>query len=148
MLKSLQQLFNAHPISDTTREKHIDLTCAILLLEVAAADGKWQEEEIATITDILSAQFNLSVDDSKSLISNAKQQQQQAIDLYQFTRDINEHFNYSERVQLISKLWQVAFADNIIDPQEEHRIRKIADLLFVDHSDFIHGKVNAKANKS
>lgn len=148
MLKALQQFFTTEEVSSATPEQYLDLTCAILLLEVAAADGNWQEEEITTISQILSAQFNLSTDDSNRLINTAKQQQQQAIDLYQFTRDINGHFDYAQRCQLINKLWQVALADNIIDPHEEHRIRKIADLLFVDHSDFIHGKLNAKANKS
>lgn len=147
MLKSLQQLFKTDQPT-IEKSQQIDFICAVLLLEIAAADGKWQEEEILNIKAILIAKFQLTDAQSHTLIEQAKQSQQQATDLYQFTREINSQFDYPERCQLINKLWQVAFADNIIDPYEEQRIRKIADLLFVDHSDFIHGKIHAKANKS
>ena len=36
-------------------------------------------------------------------------------------------------------LWRVAFADGRIDRYEEHILRRIADLLYLRHQDFIEG---------
>ncbi len=44
-----------------------------------------------------------------------------------------------------SALWEVAFADAAASPFEEHLIRKLADLIYVDHADFIRAKLNARA---
>jgi len=38
-------------------------------------------------------------------------------------------------------LWQVAFADGHLDPYEEALVRKIADLIYVPHRDFIQSKL-------
>ena len=38
-------------------------------------------------------------------------------------------------------MWAVAHADNEVHPHEEYVIRKVADLLYVSHSDFIRGKL-------
>ena len=37
--------------------------------------------------------------------------------------------------------WLVAKSDNIIDKHEEYRIRKLSELLYLDHKDFIKSKV-------
>ena len=45
---------------------------------------------------------------------------------------------------LIHNMWEVAYADGHIDRYEEHLIRKVADLLYLSHVDFIKSKVNAR----
>ena len=40
--------------------------------------------------------------------------------------------------------WLVARADNIIDKHEEHRIRRLAELLHLNHADFIQSKIETK----
>ena len=37
-------------------------------------------------------------------------------------------------------MWEVAFADGKLDPFEEALIRKTAELLYVDHAQFIKTK--------
>ena len=41
---------------------------------------------------------------------------------------------------MIENLWAVAYADNHLDPYEELMVRKISDLIYVSHSDFINAK--------
>jgi uncharacterized tellurite resistance protein B-like protein len=48
-------------------------------------------------------------------------------------------------VEIIERLWQIAFADNHLDKHEEHLVRKVADLLHVPHRDFIAAKKRARA---
>ena len=47
---------------------------------------------------------------------------------------------YNEKKVLIRALWDVAFADGRIDKYEDHTIRKIADLIYVKHEDFMKAK--------
>jgi len=51
-----------------------------------------------------------------------------------------------QRKELIVDMWIIAKADGVIDPMEEFVIRKVADLLYVSHSDFIYGKVHSLAS--
>ena len=64
------------------------------------------------------------------------------ISLYDWTKIINDTFDYDERVNVLRTLWDVAHADNIIDKYEDYTIRKIADLIYVKHSDFIRAKLD------
>ena len=44
-------------------------------------------------------------------------------------------------------MWTIAFADEEIDKYEEYLIRKISDLTYVSHSDFIKSKLRAKNDR-
>ena len=43
-------------------------------------------------------------------------------------------------------MWQVAYADGKLDPQEEAVIRQVADLIYLDHPAFIKAKLTAQPN--
>ncbi len=38
---------------------------------------------------------------------------------------------------MVEMLWQVALADRRLDKHEDHLVRRIAELLYVSHSDLI-----------
>ncbi|MBS0281793.1 MAG: TerB family tellurite resistance protein, partial [Proteobacteria bacterium] len=38
----------------------------------------------------------------------------------------------AERIQLIEMLWEVAYADGVLDPEEDLLIRRIAGLIAVE----------------
>ena len=38
-------------------------------------------------------------------------------------------------------LWDVTFTDGVVDKYEDYTIRKIAELLYVKHKDFIKSKL-------
>jgi uncharacterized tellurite resistance protein B-like protein len=40
-------------------------------------------------------------------------------------------------------MWKVAYADGDLDKYEESIIRKVADLLYIWHSDFVNTKLAA-----
>ena len=71
------------------------------------------------------------------LLNTAKDTVHDANDLFQFTEVINAQYSYEEKVSLIESLWKVAYSDQQLDKYEEHMVRRIADLLYVSHSDFI-----------
>ena len=40
--------------------------------------------------------------------------------------------------------WEIARADDTVDKHEEHRIRKLSEMLYIDHKDFIKSKILTK----
>ena len=78
----------------------------------------------------------------------AKQKSDESTSLYEFTREINDKYEYDEKVKLIEDLWRIAYSDGQLDKYEDYVIRKIADLIYVTHSDFIKSKLSVKNQPS
>lgn len=147
MLASLMALITA-PKKETkpeTKEKELQKACTALLFEVIRADFEHTSDEINKLKDILVSRFNLSAEEIKELVDDALDSGEDNIALHPFTSLVNEHYDYDERVQLISLMWSVAYADGQLDKYEDGIIRKVADLLYIRHSDFIKTKL-AQAN--
>lgn len=122
----------------------IHLACAALMIELCKADYSIDDSEIEKISSILQNKFDLPEDTMEELFDLAQQEADDATSLYQFTSLINEAYEYPAKITLIQNMWEVAFADGNLDRYEEHLIRKVAELLYVSHSDFIKTKLAVK----
>jgi len=115
------------------------VTC-VLLIEVSISDDSYDDEEKEKIIGILKNKFNLDDIQINVLLEIADKKNQEMISLYDWTSKVNDIYNYDQKKDLIKLLWDVAFADGRIDKYEDHTIRKIADLIYVRHEDFIKAK--------
>ena len=150
MIEKIRQFFNSNLSLDagdsSPRDDHIlKLTTAALLIEVSQADFELDAAEKARIVDTLRNTFNLNTMELDSLVTMAEEEVEQSTSLYQFTRLVNDFYDYEQKLTLISSMWQVAFADNNLDRYEEHLIRKVAELIYVTHKDFIRLKQTARS---
>ena len=127
-------------IDDKTSTK----ACIALLLETSMADEVLDESELQALKNTLQKDFLIDEDEIDELINLAKENVQDSTSLYEFTRDINDNFDATERLKLIESMWKIAYADGNIDKYEEHIIRKVSNLIYVAHSDFIKAKLSAK----
>ena len=118
-----------------------DLAIASLLCEVAAADTEVQQDEEKAKITLLSQLVNITEQEAESLIVQAKQNIKDSVSLYDFTTQLRQ-LEQNDRFELIKAMWQVAYADGEIDPLEDAVIRKVAELLYVDHSEFIRAKLS------
>jgi len=142
LIERLFALFKDH---EPERNEHdISLACAALLAEVMHADHTLEKEEANALRTVLKKMFSITADETDELLAKAAEQVQKSNDLFQYTRVINDTFSADEKVRLIHGLWQVAYADSELDKYEEHMIRKVADLLYVPHSDFIRARNEAR----
>ena len=128
---------------DESGHKQPDLNAvtAVLYVELLRSDHVIHEAELTLLEDVLSSQFSLSSQEVADLIENAQQRADESADLVQFTRVLNEQCEIQQKRQLIENLWRLAYADKHLDGHEELFIRKVADLLYVSHSDFIRTKL-------
>ncbi len=145
MFEKLKQLFA--DVDDASKEKMtLELVTAALLLEVSKADFQEDPAEIDKIRDILVQHFSVSLGDINAFIDEARSTASDSTSLYPFTRYINDNCNNIEKYQLVLALWEVALEDGRIDKYEDHLIRKISDLIYLPHSEFIRAKLSVMGN--
>ena len=143
-----EQLGGTPTAEDAKNSPNLTLACACLLVEIMQADQVADESELQVIDNYLIKQFDLSQPAAVEQRRQAVRYQQESHDLFQFTQLINEHWCDTEKRQLITHLWGLAYSDGSIDQLEEHLIRRIADLLYLRHSDFINAKLAAKTDSN
>ena len=122
----------------------LDKACSALLIEVAYADKIFEESEIISLKESLKETYNIEEQIIDELISDAKKTVDESTSLYEYTRVVNDEFDYSDKLELLSRIWKLAFADGNLDKYEDHLIRKISDLIHISHSDFIKIKLDNK----
>lgn len=143
MLKGIRAFFDTHIQSvsggrrSETPERALQLATAALLLEVAYADYHVEAGERRAVTEAVQGLFGLSPQETAELVALAESGKDDATCLYEFTRLINDHFDYAQKLEVAARMWQVAFADRDKDKYEEHLIRRVCDLIHISHGDFI-----------
>lgn len=123
-------------------DKH--LAAAALMLEVAVADHEFDPQELARLQRVLEDKFAISEEDSSEYLQLAQQTQLENTSLHPLTRLINTHYNADEKYQLLVGLWEIAYADGDLHKYEEAVIRRLSDLLYLSHSEFIRAKLSAR----
>lgn len=146
MLDALQQLFNRmlDTSSGDDRRVTLELATAALLCEIVRADGAVDASERDALRQTLQIRFNLAPQDVDELMALGQRESEEAVDHYRFVSLVNERYAYGDKVALVETMWRLAYADGELDPHEEARVRKLADLLHVTHSDFIRCKLQVK----
>lgn len=149
MLKAINSFFDKHLKKKTADEDLVSidkcqLACAALMIELCITDQNIDDSETETLLVILKDKFDLAEKDLEELMTLAQQETEDATSLYQFTSLINEEYEQPEKIQLIKNMWEVAYADGNLDRYEDSLIRKVSELLYVSHSDFIKTKLAIK----
>ena len=145
MLSKIKQLFTKQAEQsdqDKVAEEH--LATAALLIEVMVIDGHMDDQELQSISATLCSILALTKDQVEELITLSKAEVEDATSLYQFTKQINDHYDLDGKLKLLTSMWRVAFADGELDKHEENIIRRVADLLHIRHSEYIRCKLDAK----
>lgn len=141
LLQRVQQQFVAGTGEASGHEVDERLAVALLLAELARADNRVEACEESVIEKLLAQRFGLEPPEARALMEQAAVHDETAISLYDYVQALNSRLEYHERCEVIEMLWAVALADGSLDPMEEHRLRKIAGLLYVSDSDFVRAKL-------
>lgn len=116
----------------------ISATC--LLLSVADADDKLEDNEIKIIQDILKDFFSIEQNVIEILLNEAKIKLNESTDIFQFGNYLNKQFNQEDKLDFICCIFEVAFADGDLHYLEHHTIKKIGNILNLDRNDIISAK--------
>ena len=148
MIKRIKDLLsnfsNQEEVIEDEKISSLDKACSALLIEVAYADKVFDESEINSLRKSLKETYDIDEEIINELISDAKKTIDESTSLYEYTRVVNDEFDYADKLELLSRIWNLAFADGNLDKYEDHLIRKISDLIHISHSDFIKIKLDHK----
>jgi uncharacterized tellurite resistance protein B-like protein len=153
MLRGLQSFFEQRisPLLGAARgqaevEQRLRLATAALFVEMMRADFEVTEDERHHLEKLVSETLQLDDADTRELLAAAEREVDDAVELFQFTRLIDEAFSPEQKAQVVERLWRIAWADEHVDRLEEHLVRKIANLLHVSHRDYIAAKLAARGS--
>lgn len=117
---------------------------ATLLYETARVDHEVKDEDLDVAADCLRELFSFSPEQARSLLADVAHLHQRPTSYHPLTKVVNAQFNAEQKHRLVEYMWRVVHADAEIDKYEDHLVRKIAELLYVPHGDFISAKHRAR----
>ncbi len=122
----------------------LQIATAALLVEMMRADTDISRGEEIIIKNTIKSKFKLTDEETSALLQLAEDKIWESTGYFEFTSLINKVLNPEQKIKIIEQLWEVAFADSILDKHEEYMVRRIADLIYVSHKDFIGAKLRVK----
>jgi len=141
MLAKIQEFYSKllqPEVEDEENAEHkLRLAATALMIEVMRVDDEKSNEEIEAIAKASMSKFGILRSEAEELINLASEELHDSTDYHQFTSLINKGYDMPQKLQIIEFLWEVAYADGELNMYEEHVIRKVSDLIYVPHSEFI-----------
>jgi uncharacterized tellurite resistance protein B-like protein len=112
-------------------DKDSQLATAALLTRVATVDSEMSEARRKKLHAVLKSCFGLDDFSTAQLICDAAAADRSAVDLYHFTRRLNNVLDNEGRQRIVKMMWQVVYADERVNEFESNIIWRTADLLGV-----------------
>jgi len=121
----------------------LQLSVAALLIEAARMDDDFDAGERATIERLLATRFDLAPEAVHDLVAAAEERVRNTTQYFPFTREITKRLSTEQRTDIIEMLWEVAYADGVLDPHEDALLRQIAGLIHVPDRERGHARKRA-----
>ena len=149
MLSLIKKIITAAPARSAAApaaasEDQRRLAACVLLLEAAHIDDECTGQEMEQVVATMQRDFSLKADHAAELIELARARREEAIDLWQFTNHINQHYSKEEKMAVMEAVWRIIFADGRLDAHEDHFAHKLANLLRLTHKEMIDAKLAAR----
>ena len=142
-MKLFKNLFKTKEIEEESKDSNIQKSICSLMIEVAYADNQLDESELKAMASSLT-KLDIEGEEIQEIVDATLAKSKEAISFYEHTRILNDQLDYDQKKEVLNSVWAIAFADGEMDKHEEHLIRRIADLLYLNHKDFINAKLNQK----
>ena len=117
------------------------LATAAILLDIAYADGTFSPGEDGDIVGFLKSSFTLEDETARELLKAADELRTKTIDHFALTNFIRRNSSLQDRIDIVKTMWRVVYADGRLTDYENYLVRKLADLLGLEHHVMIEAKV-------
>lgn len=139
---------NASSLEKEQASFEIELTASVLAYEVARSDGDVSQDELKILFDEIK---KIASDVGKSndeILEIIEEYSQNSVSFYEFIEDINKEYTKDEKLSLIKFLWDIAYADKILEVNEERLIRRIAELVKIKDIEVLKLKNRSKQSNN
>lgn len=116
------------------------LATAAVLLDIANADGAFTPAEDGDVTGFLAEKFALSPDDAQELLDAADEIRRKTVDHFALTNYIRKNAALVDRIDIVKTMWRLVYSDGTLTDYEGYLVRKLADLLGLEHHVMIEAK--------
>ncbi|KPQ02518.1 TerB family tellurite resistance protein [Marinobacter sp. HL-58] len=146
MIELLKSLFGSPDHEPTQPDNHqLAVAATALMVQLSRVDNDQDDEELKTIIDCAVQAHQVTREEAEDILQDALSHADDATSLYEFTGLINDQLDQKDKQLLLESIWRVAFADGRIDKYEEHLIRRMADLLHLNHREFMQARHRAES---
>jgi uncharacterized tellurite resistance protein B-like protein len=124
------------------RQQHdpLRLATAAILLDIAYADGEFTPAEDGNVVGFLTERFALSPDDARELLEAADEIRKKTVDHFALTHYVRKNAPLAERIDIVKSMWRLVYSDGHLSEYEAYLVRKLADLLGLEHHVMIEAK--------
>jgi len=134
-------------IKENKNDFDIELTASILAYEIARSDGEISEPELAILLDEIK-KISIKVGkEANKVLEIIEEYSRNSVSFYEFIDDINKNYSKDNKFSLIRFLYDVAYADKILEVNEERLIRRIADMIKIKDIEVLKIKDASKNEK-
>lgn len=128
--------FISRAMEDANQRKNVEqrellIVTAALLIRVATVHSELSNIRRARLHAIFKSHYGLDDTATAQLLVDADAVARSAVDLYRFTRQLNELLDDDGRRRIVQLMWETVYADQRVNEFEENLIWRAADLLGV-----------------
>ena len=116
------------------KPKNLKLIALCLAFEVANADNDIDVREVDLILQKIKESIDVSVLTEKEIFDVIQEESQKRVSFYDIISDINKSLDKKEKIGVLKMLWEIAYADKVLDIDEERIIRRSAEMLGIKPS--------------
>ena len=116
------------------KPKNIKLIALCLAFEVANADNDIDIRERDYILEKIKESVDLSILTENEIFEVIQQEGKNRVSFYDIIHDINKNLDKKERIEVLRMLWEIAYADQVLDVDEERIIKRSAEMLGIKPS--------------
>lgn len=118
--------------SETGPFERRQIAVAALLLEAMYVDHQASEREHAAVTRLLREHFGLPEAVAIQLLGVAEERFAEVLDDWEFGEAVRVGFNPAERLEILTMLWEVAYADGDLGGLEDRLVSRLATQLDIE----------------
>ena len=116
------------------KPKNLKLIALCLAFEVANADNDIDVREMDLILQKIKESIDVSVLTEKEIFDVIQEESEKRVSFYDIINDINKNLDKREKIDILKMLWEIAYADKVLDVDEERLIRRSAEMLGIKPS--------------
>jgi uncharacterized tellurite resistance protein B-like protein len=136
------QRFKGGADAEEKRQDPLRLATAAILLDIAYADGNFTPAEDGDILGFLKRAFALEDGEARDLVAAAGEIRAHTIDHFALTNYIRKNSALERRIEIVRTMWRMVYSDGRLTDYENYLVRKLADLLGLEHHVMIGAKVD------
>ena len=144
MFEYFKSLITTPAVEQDSFQKKLQVATCALFFEIAKADENFTGEEHEKIVSIMKMKYELDNDEANELMSRTEESIKKSVSIYEFATVVDQNFSKDDKLELMKELWQLIYTDKKLNKYEDNLIKRIGDILKLEHKEVIDAKLMVK----